>query len=215
MHILSEKPRIAIIVWSAFLCSGAFCQEPAIMKTVRALYSGKTPIETTFDLHILWKVREKEESKTGRLCIASGDKFRAELGAQSWVCDGQTYWEASRDGNNVQVVIKRAADIDLSMHPSQVLHTYLAKFTFGLKEQKGNLTKVEWKADSLAESAEVAGIELSIDMKSGFIKALHIVDKSGNESDYRFKKTKIPAKLPGNIFEYAIPKGASVLDMRN
>jgi outer membrane lipoprotein-sorting protein len=214
MHI-SNRIGFIIVMVIALFCVSAFCQEPAIMKTVRALYSGKTPIETSFDLHILWKVREKEESKTGKLCIAPGDKFRAELGAQSWVCDGQTYWEASRDGNNVQVVIKRAADVDLSMHPSQVLHTYLAKFTFGLKEQKGNLTKVEWKAESPAETAEVAGIELSIDTKSGFIKALYIVDKSGNESDYQFKKTKIPAKLPGNIFEYAIPKGASVLDMRN
>jgi outer membrane lipoprotein-sorting protein len=185
------------------------------MKTVRTLYSEKTPIETTFDLHILWKVREKEETKSGRLCLAPGDKFRAELGTASWICDGQTYWETSRDGNDVQVVIKRAADVDLSMHPSQVLRRYLAKFVFRLKEQKGGLTKVEWAADSLSETAQTAGIGLSIETKTGVIMALHIVDKNGNESDYQFKKTKIPAKLPDNAFEYAIPKGASILDMRN
>jgi outer membrane lipoprotein-sorting protein len=212
---MSNNSRTAIIMWGAFLCSGAFCQEPAIMKTVRALYSEKTPIETTFDLHILWKVREKEETKSGRLCLAPGDKFRADLGAASWTCNGQTYWEASRDGNDVQVVIKRAADVDLSMHPSQVLHTYLAKFVFRLKERKGGLTKVEWTADSLSETAQTAGIGLSIETKTGIITALHIVDKNGNESDYRFKKTKIPAKLPDNAFDYTIPKGASVLDMRN
>ena len=113
------------------------------------------------------------------------------------------------------MVIKRAADVDLSMHPSQVLRRYLAKFVFRLKEQKGGLTKVEWAADSLSETAQTAGIGLSIESKTGVIMALHIVDKNGNESDYQFKKTKIPAKLPDNAFEYAIPKGASILDMRN
>ena len=42
-----------------------------------------------------------------------------------------------------------------------------------------------------------------------------IVDKDGNESTYRFTKTRINAKLPKGIFNYAIPKGASVIDMRN
>jgi Outer membrane lipoprotein-sorting protein len=185
------------------------------MKTVRALYSEKTPVETMFDLHILWKVREKEESKSGKLCYAPGDKFRVELGTASWVCNGQTYWEATRDGNNVQVVIKRAADIDLSMHPSQVLHMYLAKFVFRLKEQQGPKTIVEWKADSLSETTQTSRIDLTIDSKQGTITALDIVDKNGNESDYRFKKTKTPAHLPDRTFDYAIPKGASVLDMRN
>jgi len=212
MHL---KSRVAGIAMGAFLVTGAACQEPAIMKTVRALYNGKTPVETGFDLYIVWKVREKKESKSGRLIMAPGDKFRAELGAQTWVCDDRTYWEASRDGNNVQVVIKRAADVDLSMHPSQVLHTYLEKFSFALKERKGDLTTVEWKADSLSETAGAASIDLSINATSGVITALRIVDKDGNESAYQFKKTKFPAKLPDSTFEYAVPKGASVLDMRN
>lgn len=198
-----------------FFFANAFCQEPAVMKTVRSLYNGSTPVETMFDLHILWKVREKEESKSGKLLYGPGDKFRVDLGAQSWACNGRTYWEASRDGDNVQVVIKRAADVDLSMHPSQVLHTYLTKFTFRLKEQKGPQTIVAWEADSLSGSSQAAAIDLSIDTKSGAITALHIVDKSGNESDYRFKKTKIPARFSAGSFDYAIPKGASILDMRN
>ncbi|MGB7569131.1 MAG: outer-membrane lipoprotein carrier protein LolA [Chitinivibrionales bacterium] len=212
MHL---KPCIACIAMGAFFVIGAFCQEPAIMKTVRQLYNGKTPVETNFDLHILWKVREKEESKAGTFCFAPGDKFRVELGTTTWVSNGEVCWQSERDGNNVQVVIKRVADMDLSMHPSQALRTYLAKYVYRPREQKGDLTVVEWKADSLSETADAARIELSINATSGVIMALRIVDKDGNESAYQFKKTKFPAKLPDSTFEYAVPKGASVLDMRN
>lgn len=204
-------------VWAlvALMCGGAFCQEPAIMKTVRRLYNGQTPLEARFDLHILWKVREKEESKTGKIVLAPGDKFRVELGASTWVCNGRTYWEASRDGNAVQVVIKGPSEIDRSTLPLQVVQTYLKNHGYTLKETLGPLTIVACTADSASKTPDAERVELSVDSKTGIIKTLLVVDKNGNESAYRFKKTEFPANIPASAFDYAIPKGASILDMRN
>jgi outer membrane lipoprotein-sorting protein len=200
---------------AALMCVSAFCQEPAIMKTVRRLYDGQTALEARFDLHILWKVREKEESKTGKLFLAPGDKFRVELGASTWVSNGRTYWEASRDKNTVQVIIKGASEIDRSMLPSQIVQRYVKNHGYTLKETLGPLTVVACKADSASKTPEAERVELSIDSKTGTIKTLLVVDKNGNESAYRFKKTEFPANIPESAFDYAIPKGASILDMRN
>jgi outer membrane lipoprotein-sorting protein len=192
----------------------AWAQEPAIMKTVRSLYNAKTSLETKFDLHIFWKVREKEETKSGRIFVAPGDKFRVELGRTVWVSNGTTYWQSEKD-DGVQVTVKRLADVNVGMLPSHVLSTYVGDYSYRLKEEKGGKAVVEWSADSGAGQPEVARIRLSIEKKSGKITTLFVVDKSGNESTYTFTKTKFPAKVPDTAFEFTPPQGASILDMRN
>ena len=198
-----------------FVYAPVAAQEPPIMKTVRAIYNSKTSLETKFDLHIFWKVREKEETKTGKIFLAPGDKFRVELGPTVWVCNGETYWQSDKDERGTQVVIKRLADVNTGMLPSYILSAYVAEYTYRLKEETGTAAVVEWAADSLAGKSETTVIRISIDKKSGKITSIFIIDKSGNESTYTFKKTKFPANVPKETFDYSPPKGASILDMRN
>jgi outer membrane lipoprotein-sorting protein len=217
-----KKRTILMNAIFRYACGGVFLifayaasQEPPIMKTVRAMYTTKTSLETKIDLHIFWKVREREETKSGVIFLAPGDKFRVELAAAIWVSNGETYWQSDKDDKGVQVVIKRLADVNVALHPSHVLNTYVEKYVYRLKEETGSVAVVEWNADSLAGQTEATVIRMSIDKKSGKIFSLFIVDKSGNETTYTFKKTKFPEKLPEKLFEYTPPKGASILDMRN
>jgi outer membrane lipoprotein-sorting protein len=205
--------NVLIAVFFVNALTGA--QEPPIMKTVRATYTDKTSLEAKFDLHIFWKVREKEETKSGKLFLAPGDKFRVELGPALWVCNGETYWQSDRDDRGVQVIIKRAAEVNAGMLPSHILGAYVANHSYRLREETATTAVVEWTEDSLAGRSEATGIRMSIDKKSGNIISLFIVDKSGNESAYTFKKTKFSAKLPSATFDYTPPKGASIIDMRN
>ena len=192
----------------------AFSQEPAIMKTVRSVYNGNTSLQTSFTVHIIWKVREKEETKNGKFFLAPGDKFRAEMGEAAFISDGETYWQVTRDDKGEQVVIKRLSDVDLAALPSRVLSTYLDKYIYRLKEEHGGETIVQWKADSASSSGDVVEIRMSIARKSGAVTKLFVVDKSGNESAYTFNKIKIGVKLSPSLFTYALTKGASVIDMR-
>jgi outer membrane lipoprotein-sorting protein len=204
----------ALFLLGPLLFSVSAAEEPFIMNKVRSLYTGKTTLETSFTLHIFWKVREKEETKNGRLYCAPGDKFRIELGGVTWVCDGETYWQNNKDENGEQVVIKRFSDLDAASHPSHLLSTYLGNYVYHLKEERGATVVVEWKADMASRVSDASDIRLSIDRASGAITALFIVDKNGNESAYSFKKTKLGAKLPEALFDYKPPKGASILDLR-
>ncbi len=209
------RPGLTAFFFISTVVAFARAQEPPIMKTVRALYNNKTTVETSFHLNIFWKVREKEEASSGRMLFAAEGKFRVELGHTTWVSDGETYWQSDRDEKGVQVVIKRLSDADIAMHPSQLLRTYFQGRRYALKEEKTGVCVAEWAADSPAKQSDAAVIRLSIDTKSGIIKTLFVMDTDGNERTFQFTKTKFPAKAPKGAFDFAIPKGASVVDMRN
>jgi outer membrane lipoprotein-sorting protein len=189
--------------------------EPAIMKTVRSMYNDSASIEISFNLHIFWKIREKEETKSGRIILARGEKFCVEIGSSAWVSNGETLWQYSPEENGGQVVIKRLSAVDVSALPSKQLSAYLDKYSYKLKEERKGVSIVECLPGETKQNSDALRIQISIETKSGTIKELFIVDKSGNESSYVFKKTKTGVKVPEKNFVYTIPKGASVLDLRN
>ena len=63
------------------------------------------------------------EKKSGSLQLMPGDKFRLTIGSTEWISDGHTYWQYNEKTS--QVIIKNLLDVDLSMHPSQMIKTYL------------------------------------------------------------------------------------------
>ena len=215
-HAFSMTAKVrCVCVAFFFVYAIAAAQEPPIMKAVRAKYNEKTSLETRFDLHIFWKVREREETKSGKIYCAPGDKFRVELGPTIWVSNGENYWQCDQDEKGTQVVIKRLSDVSVAMLPSHILNTYVAEHGYRLAQETPTAAVVEWKSDSLGAETEARVIRISIEKKNAAISSLFITDNSGNESTYSFKKTKFPAKLPESLFEYTPPKGVSILDMRN
>jgi outer membrane lipoprotein-sorting protein len=213
--ISTPAMRQCVCIAFFLMYAGAAAQEPPIMKAVRAKYNAKTALQARFDLHIFWKVREKEETKSGKIYFAPGDKFRVETGSTIWVSNGETYWQSDKDEKGVQVVIKPLSEVGVAMLPSHILNTYVAREGYRLVRETGTVLEVEWRGDSLAAKREAGVIRLSIDKKSAIISSLFMIDESSNEFTYTFSGTRFPAKLPETLFEFTPPKGASILDMRN
>ncbi|MFP4418883.1 MAG: LolA family protein [Chitinispirillaceae bacterium] len=166
-------------------------------------------MQISFDLSIFWAVRERTEEKKGELYVSPGDKFRAEVGHTIWVSDGQTYWQYSKAAN--QVVIKDLLDVDLSMHPSQMLQNYLNKGSFKLVKEGDELTEFSWESQNSASSESLT---LWLDSKKGIIRKIKVVDRNGNISTYTFKKSRIGIDIPNKTFTLTAPEGANVLDTR-
>lgn len=185
----------------------------SLMDQVKQNYSGAKSIDLTFDLTIDWKVREIKESQTGRIVIASGDRFRAETGETIYVCDGQTFWQYSKKSR--QVVIKRFLDIDFAQQPSQVLTGYIRNHTYTLKLEDNVESMYEWKADSIGATPSIVFISLWIDRAQAVVKRIFLRDRSGNESTYSIKKTTIGATPVASVFKFDPPNGARVIDARD
>jgi outer membrane lipoprotein-sorting protein len=183
-----------------------------VVETIRATYGAQTTLTTDFDLTIFWKVREKQESNSGGMQLAPGDRFRVELGPTTWVCDGQTVWQYSTKTN--QVVIKRLLDFDISTHPSQMLATYVLGYDYRVLEENERQATLQWEADSAEASAFYQQITLTFDKRKNVVVSLVVIDRHGNQSTYQFKRTVFGEQMPRSTFELAIPKGADVLDER-
>jgi outer membrane lipoprotein-sorting protein len=201
---------LSATVLGLLLC--AVSLHAGIVETVRERYGSATAITTDIDLTILWKVREKQESRSGTMQLAKGDKFRVELGPTVWVCNGQTVWQYSSASN--QVVVKRLLDFDLSSQPSQMLQTFVHDYDYRVLEETDKQAVLFWEADSSHASSFYRTVTAFYDKRKNVISSFVLIDRHGNESTYRFSKTILGASIPRETFEFAIPKGAHVLDER-
>jgi outer membrane lipoprotein-sorting protein len=218
--LLNSTPEVFLKNTSAFFSvaiivtciSQGICQPDQLIDRIKASYGGSATLVTSFDLHILWKVREREETKHGKIILAPGDRFRIELDASQWVSDGTTLWQY--DKATSQVVIRLLAKVDLSMLPSHAISGYLSKYSFRRTAEAGTSVAYEWSADSLppGAKADASFIRVDVDVKKAVVKKLFVVDKIGNESTYTFRRTSAGSGVPAHSFDFALPKGASVLD---
>jgi len=194
------------------LVIGWCAAEAGIVEELRKRYGTERTLVTEFDLTILWKVREKQESSSGKLYLAPGDKFRVELGPTTWVCNGQTVWQYS--SRTDQVLIKRLLDIDLAAHPSQILSRYVNDYAYDVLENTQKRAVLQWEADTGSPPPLYTSITIHYDKAKDAISSLVVIDRHGNESTYLFKKTEFGVDIPRTVFEFEIPKGVDVLDER-
>ncbi|MBD3239956.1 MAG: hypothetical protein GF331_05175 [Chitinivibrionales bacterium] len=203
----------ALLTLIVCFTAAAVGADGGIVETLKKKYSGDQTIVADFDLTILWKVREKQETKSGRLQLAPGDKFRVELGPTTWVCNGQTVWQYNNKAN--QVVIKRLLDYDLSQQPSQILSTFVNGYEYEVLEQNDRQAILQWEADSSDTRSFYRTVTIYYDMRKQSLSSLILVDRHGNESTYLFKRTAFGEDIPQEVFEFEIPKGVHVLDDRS
>jgi outer membrane lipoprotein-sorting protein len=197
----------------AVMAVSCFCQETGLLGRIKENYSGNEPLSASFDLHIAWKIREKEETKHGSIVLAPRDRFRIELGSGLWVSDGTTLWQY--DKTIGQAVIKSLSSLDNSMLPSHAITKYCSEYPLAPKAGSGANEVLEWKADTqAAKAAEVVYVSITADKKTGAVRRLVVVDKNGNESAYAFGHVVFGRAAPPQTFIFEVPKGARVLDQR-
>jgi outer membrane lipoprotein-sorting protein len=200
-------PLLPIVI----LVSQVFSNEPAVMKLISKKYTPGSFIEAQFQLHTWWSVREREETKKGKIFLAPQNNFRVELGNDILVSDGKTYWQYNKAGK--QVIIDNFCNVELSYHPSQLLSTFLTGYSYKEAEKSATETVLKWSTDDPAKS-QYKEIELRVNTKSGEVQQLKMIDRNDNIQTYIFKKTVFGAKIPKEVFTFEVPEDVQVLDNR-
>jgi outer membrane lipoprotein-sorting protein len=203
----------AVVAFVGIVLAGDTIQEPPVMALVRNKYTKGTTLQTQFSLRTWWNVREKEETKQGSLSLAPGEKFRAVVGNDMYISDGESYWQYSAKAK--QAVLKRLSQIDLSAHPSRLFETYLRKRTFTAAGKDGKSTVLVWNADTGVQN-DPGYTKMTLTVTAGgVIKKLVLIDSSGNSFTYTFSKTVFGATIPQEEFRFETPQGASLVDLRD
>ncbi|HEX2958979.1 MAG TPA: outer-membrane lipoprotein carrier protein LolA [Chitinispirillaceae bacterium] len=113
-----------------------------------------------------------------------------------------------------QVVIDNLSKLDLDYHPSQLLTTFLTKYSYRQSKVSGDKTVLNWTADDSSKESFYTNIVIEVITKSGEITKLKVTDRSGNIQTFTFKKTVFGAKMPKEVFTFEVPDNIQVLDNR-
>jgi outer membrane lipoprotein-sorting protein len=210
-------PMIGGMVFLPLFLSFSFAQTAgtahpeSVLALIRKNYSPENSLSTQFSLTIFWSVRENQEKKKGSIVLAAGNRFRVEADRETWVSDGTTFWDYTPASQ--QVVIRRLADVGPSSYPSQIFTRYLTAFHFQEQDRRNGVVRLSGKNDSA--DAAYASIQLWAQEQSGRIDRCVLTDQSGNTFTYVFSDTRFGRNFSRETFEFAIPKSARIVDMRN
>ncbi|MBN2035179.1 MAG: outer membrane lipoprotein carrier protein LolA [Chitinispirillaceae bacterium] len=191
----------------------AAAQDPGVgplLNKVRSNYDLTRSLSTDYALTIYWSVREKEEKRKGSIILASNDRFHISAGDELFVSNGKTYWHYSPVAK--QVVVKRLAETDMSVLPSQIFARFILSCTFRIEARDAGIAALVWENDST--TIPYTTIRVWVREKNGRIAKCVMIDRSDNRFTYTFSSTKLGRKIPGKAFEFDTPKNVRVLDMQ-
>jgi outer membrane lipoprotein carrier protein len=221
MDIFPIRARTSLLLSCLLLlplmASPAGAQNPdkssagSVLPIIRKNYNPESALSTRFTLTIFWSVREKREITKGTIALAPGNRFRVQTDAETWVSNGQTFWDYTPGSG--QAVIKRLADVDQSSLPSQLFSRYVAELHFQETAQRGGFAELSWQSDSA--KTPYASITIRARVQSGRLEQCVMTDHEGNTFTYVFSATEFGRKFSRETFEFAIPKSARIVDMRN
>jgi len=200
---------MAIAVFSVYSDTTATADSP-LLSLLRKNYSPETALSAKFALTIYWSVREKKETKKGRIILAPGDRFRVTVDKETFVSDGETFRQYSAGTN--QLVVKRLADVDRSTLPSQIFARCLAAYPFRVVERKKGLARFAWTSDSAGTPYKEIRVE--VQEKARRITRCVLTDNNGNTFTYDFTATVFGETFPKGRFAFDVPKNARIVDMR-
>ncbi|MDG5815018.1 outer membrane lipoprotein carrier protein LolA [Chitinispirillales bacterium ANBcel5] len=202
--------KIAAASVTALLCFSSVVNADVsgLMNRIRENYNPETTMHAQFEHTIFWSIREREEKREGELFLAPGERFKAKLGNDLFVSDGETYWQYSKRNN--QVIIHHLSSIDLSHQPSQLLSTYITNHSFEKAGHEDGFLVLR----STQSDQNYSSIQAWVDEESAIVKKLQLVDKNDNINTYLFRKTVFGNPVTPETFQFAIPGDTDVQDMR-
>jgi outer membrane lipoprotein-sorting protein len=181
-----------------------------LLALMRKKYDPAQSISTDYSLSIYWSVREREEKRRGSIKLDSGDRFYITTGDESFVSNGTTYWHHVAKAR--QVVVKNLADVDLSTLPSQLFARFIVSCPFKKQGSRKGLAELVYESDSAG--VPYRSIRVWVGENDGLIAKCKMTDRNGNTFTYTFSATRLGKKLPGRSFEFAIPKNAQIVNLR-
>lgn len=151
--------------------------------------------------------------QSGELLVGSKNRFRLSIPGITFISDGESLWQWNIEQK--QVLIKAVADLESSLHPSELLFKYLNCKALSLKENEWKGKKVyvltlspEQYADQFVE------MEVWLSQKDFSPVRLYTVDVMKNSTWYDVSEWKTLKNVKPENFKFKTPAGIDEIDMR-
>lgn len=212
--------KLTIIIFGLIVLAGAALDARApeltandIITKVQSKYDDVDNIAAKFTQTVRYKVSKIEQEVNGKISFKKTNKFRIETDQQTIVTDGVTSW--SFTPANKQVVINHYKQESRSLSPEKLLFSYPKDYYSALvgEEKVNKEDTYVLKLTPKEENTTTSSIKVWIS-RDWLIKQVEVVDLNKTTTRYTMKEMKINKGIPDTQFQFAVPQGVDVVDLR-
>ncbi len=189
----------------------------SLLDKVKSQYNGYNSLESKFKLEFKLAEQPKAETVSGKV-YQQGDNFRAEMGNDFVIGNGQNIWQKS--GNTVQIKNASSKDADDLMTPKTLIRMYEKKeFVFGITgtSAEGWSKKVTiLTGKPTNRRSEFTKIVLAIDQKTNHIVSVTAFGRDQSRSKVSLDAPTVNQKYNSSLFNFDKSQfpGVKVQDLR-
>jgi outer membrane lipoprotein-sorting protein len=149
-----------------------------------------------------WVLAGETQITEGSIYLASGNRFRIETENLTLVSDGKSIWQYSP--SQKQVIIDRIDPLKPNASPER------PEWVREEREGRARFAVIQLHRE---ETADPRTVEAWVDSERFLVVRLSYTDGAGNRHRYELDGIEI-AQQPDDRFEFDIPEGVVVVDMR-
>lgn len=184
-----------------------------IISKVQSKYDDVDDVVAKYSQSIRYKVSKVEQEITGVIYFKKTNKFRIETDQQTLVTDGVTSW--AYNPQSKQVVISNYKHDSKSLSPDKLLFSYPKDYFTSLvgEEKIGKEEMYVLKLTPKNENTVTSSIKVWVN-HDWLIKQVEVTDIHKTITRYTMKDLKINKGIPDTQFQFSVPTGIDVIDMR-
>ena len=208
--------KIKIILLVAVLTAALNAQSiDDITEEIQDRYQDLENFSAEFVQTEKFKVTGSVNETRGKIFVKNGLKYRLQTEDRIIVTDGKTVWTYSLFNN--QVLIDRMKKNEGSLLPRDLLFRYPREYYATLLDEieKDGITQYLVKLDPKEETkGYIQTMRIWVNADNYLISKIEYTDFNNNTSIFDIDKIDIDKKLPDSLFQFTVPEGADVVDLR-
>jgi len=188
--------------------------EEIIKKVQQRLQSAKL-VEAQFVQVFQWSVAGERQEFQGKIWLGPHDAFRIESADQLIVSDGKDVW--TYDKVNKQVIIDHLNPDQENYLPRQLSLRFARTYKANLlgKEDLSGRKVYHMQLQSKNPDVFIRRFDLWVDPSSWIVRKLSYLDANENVTTYVIRSIRFLQKSDGSLFQFSVPKGVEVVDLRS
>ncbi|MFH1762496.1 MAG: outer membrane lipoprotein carrier protein LolA [bacterium] len=206
------KKRIYIIPLMALILrsDGYGINAEQVISKSKEKYNNALTFKINYKCVLDWKISDKIEKTWGILFFKKPENYYLKTKSLILCTNGQTFWQYSK--NNRQVVIRDLIDADAAFKIDEIFFNYDENFSPDSFFYKNGIYNISMVPKN--KSSQIIRMDISVNPKTWLPLKINIKDNNENETLYIITDFILDSDIPDNFFEFKIPDGVDVEDLR-
>lgn len=180
----------------------------AVLDRLRARYESIDALRAEFTQRI------GDAEMAGTLALR-GDAYRIDTGDQTLVTDGTTSWVYSKPDN--QLLVNDAVADETTFSPADFFTHYPDRFDVSVegRETIGGVAHDRLRLVPKTENAFLREVTLFVRSTDALPTRVVLADGNGTTVTFELRDVEVNPRLSDDLFRFAPPAGAEVVDLRS